>query len=390
MSFLFLVCLAFLLHTYLGYPLSLLLLRLIRGDRSRHLRGDGVPSVTLVISAYNEEAVIRRKVENSLALDYPQDRIARIVVSDGSTDATDAIVREYEGRGVELRSFPGRRGKVACLNDVLPSVRSDLVVLSDANSMYDAASLRRLAEHFADPRVGCVCGLLRYVNPRRLAAGRGERVYWGYEGIIKRLESSLGSLLGANGAIYAFRPGLFRTVDPLTFCDDVIPIRVAIEGRLVLFDPQAACTEEAVDEDVERRRRRRHASFGMRSMMLVGREAARRGRLLVLYQCLSHRMLRWLGGVFLAGLLVSSPSLPPPWAALALGAQGLLYGGALMGFLTRRRRRGSVLPYLPYYFLVITLAGLRGLAAHLVRSDRPYWEPRQSPPRRGDRTDGLP
>src|SRR5207249_6023044 len=121
----------------------------------------------------------------------------------------------------ELRALGGRRGKVACLNQVIPTLDSDLVVMSDANSMYDADSIRKLVRHFADDRVGCVCGRLAYLNPRRLAAGEGERLYWGYEGAIKLLESSLGSLLGANGAIYAYRRDLFRPVDPLMFCDDV-------------------------------------------------------------------------------------------------------------------------------------------------------------------------
>ncbi len=374
---LFLISAGILVQTYLGYPLSLLLLRLLLGDRSRHRPGDRLPTVSLVISAYNEEQVIRQKIENSLSLDYPADRISRLVASDGSTDGTETIVREFQERGVELRSFPGRRGKVACLNEVIPTLRSEVVVMSDANSMYQSDSLRKLVRHFADRQVGCVCGALRYVNPRGLLSAEGERLYWGFEGLIKRLESSLGSLLGANGAIYAYRADLFRRVDPLMFCDDVIPIRIRLGGHLTIYDPEARCTEEAADVAVEVRRRRRHASFGLRSMFGMAREAAARGRLLVLYQCLSHRVLRWMGGVALGGILLSSPFLTYPWNALALGGQALFYAMAAAGLLARDLKSIGTALFLPYYYLAITLAGLGGLKAFLLRSDRPYWEPRQ-------------
>jgi poly-beta-1,6-N-acetyl-D-glucosamine synthase len=377
MTFLFLLSAGIFFQAYVAYPLSLILLRRLIGDRSGHRSGHDTPSISLVISAYNEERVIRQKLENSLALDYPADRIDRIVVSDGSTDGTEAIVREFAGRGVELRSLRSRQGKVACLNQVLPGLRSELVVMSDANSMYERDSLRKLVRHFADPKVGCVCGQLGYVNPRGLPAGEGERLYWRYEGLIKRLESAIGSLLGANGAIYAYRRRLFRPVDPLMFCDDLIPIRIALGGSLTLYDPEARCTEQASDEGVEMRRRRRHASFGLRSMLQVAREAVANRRPLVLYQCASHRILRWLGWFALVGILVSSPFLSEPWRSAALVGQAVFYGAAGAGFLASRLGLKAAPLYLPYYFLVLTLAGLLGVGAFLLRRDRPYWEPRQ-------------
>jgi len=366
-----------LLHAYVGYPLSLLVLRLIRGEGARHRVEERTPSLTLVISAYNEERVLKEKIENALALDYPEDRIERVVVSDGSTDGTEAIVQAYADRGVRLVALEGRRGKVACLNEVVPTLRTDLAVMSDANSMYAPDSLRRLVRHFVDPRVGCVCGQLAYVNRRRLPAGEGERLYWSYEGLIKRLESSIGTLLGANGAIYAYRRELFEEVNPLMFCDDVIPVRIAIGRRLTLYEPEALCVEEAVGELVEMQRRRRHASFGLRSMLLLVREAARAGRPLIVYQCVSHRMLRWLGGPAVVVLLASSFGLPEPWRWLSLSLQGGFYGAAALGCVLNRLGIRVIPLYLPYYFLVIAVAGTRGLLAFALRTDRPFWEPRQ-------------
>ena len=377
MTSLFLVAVAILVQTYIGYILSLFILRGFLGDRSRHETGEILPTVTLVISAYNEEAVIRSKIENSLDLDYPADQIERIVLSDGSTDRTDDIVREYADRGVALRSLPGRKGKVARLNELLPTLRSEVIVLSDANSIYDPLSIRRLVRHFADPRVGCVCGDLEYVNPRKLSSGEGERVYWSYEKWIKKLESSLGLLLGANGAIYAFRRELFRPVDPLMFCDDVIPIRIVIDGYLTLYDPEARCTEESSGEATEMRRRRRHASFGMRSMLRMIREGIARRRILIIYQIVSHRIVRWLGGASLLAILLSTPFLPVPWRFLVFGLQAIYYGCAMLGFVLSRTGKGGGPFYLAYYYLVISLSGMRGLIAFIRRSDRPHWEPRQ-------------
>lgn len=370
-----------LVQAWAGYPLSLLLLGLVRrgprdaGGGARN--GAPPPTVALVISAYNEERCLRAKLENSLAIDYPRERLRIIVVSDGSTDATESIARSHADRGIELAALPGRRGKVACLNEVVPRLTSDLVVMSDANSMYESGALRRLVTPFEAGDVGCVCGRLDYVNPGRQAAGEGERIYWGYEGLIKRLESRLGSLLGANGAIYAYRRHHFRPVDPLTFCDDVIPIRVAIAGHRVLYEPTARCTEEAAPEPVELRRRQRHASFGMRSMRLVIVEAVAAGRWLVVYQCLSHRILRWLGGPALILIAATTPWLPHPWRLPALAIQGVFYGAALSGWALDRLGVRFRPAYLAWYALALHAAGLLGLIRLVAGDDRPFWEPRQ-------------
>jgi len=375
----FWLSLAVFIQAYIGYPLSLLIMRVLqrrRKDEAPAATGE-LPVVSLLISAYNEERVIREKLENSLSLDYPAGKLRIILISDGSTDRTDEIALEYADRGIELRAFEGRQGKVACLNRVIPTLESELVVMSDANSIYDSNSIRRMAEQFSDPKIGCVCGRLRYVNPLRHSAGEGERLYWGYEGWIKRLESSLGSLLGANGAIYAYRRHLFRPVDPLMFCDDVIPIRIAIEGYLAIYQPLASCSEEAADERAERARRRRHASFGLRSMAALLLEAMSAGRLLIAYQCICHRMLRWGGALALSGILISSLYLPAPWSGFMLAGQAVFYSLALVGFLLDRVGLRFPVAYLPYYFLVIHMSGLIGLWALATGSDRPYWEPRQ-------------
>jgi cellulose synthase/poly-beta-1,6-N-acetylglucosamine synthase-like glycosyltransferase len=367
---------AALLQAYLVYPLSLLAKR---KAPARRPGGDPAvwPSITLLISAYNEERTLRRKLENVAALDYPPDRLRTIVVSDGSTDGTEAIARAFAAAGIELAASSGRHGKVACLNLVLPSVQSDLVVMSDANSMYEPDSLKRLARHFTEPEVGCVCGELLYRNPARLSSGEGERAYWGYERWVKRVEGARGALLGANGAIYAYRSRLFRPVDPRMFCDDVIPIRIRIAGDRVLYEPAARCHEEAVTEETEMRRRRRHASFGMRTMLAMVRESVASGRWLVAYQAVSHRILRWFGSLWLFLILIGTPWLPEPFRMVAAGGQALLYGAAAAGFVLDRLGLRVTILYLPYYALALTAAGMAGLYNLVRDTDRPFWEPRQ-------------
>jgi cellulose synthase/poly-beta-1,6-N-acetylglucosamine synthase-like glycosyltransferase len=377
MSVIFWIAVALLGHAYAGYPLSLLALRPFLRRRAAHRTGDHVPPVALVIVAHNEEDVLAEKLRNSLALDYPPERLRVLVVSDASTDATEAIARSFNGSGVECVAFRDRQGKASCLNRVLPTLTEGLVVLSDANSMYDRGSLRALARHFADERVGCVCGELRYANPRRLAAGEVERLYWDYERAIKRLESDLGCLLGANGAIYAFRAGSFRPVDPFAGEDDLIPIRLAISGALVLYDPEARCTEESMEEAVEIRRRRRHAFYGLHTVAWTLGLALRAGRPLVLYECVSHRLLRWLGGPALILALAATPWLPSGWRAAAVAAQALFYGAALVGWLGSRLGIPTGPCYRIYYFLVINLAGMQGLWTFLTRTGSPVWEPRR-------------
>jgi cellulose synthase/poly-beta-1,6-N-acetylglucosamine synthase-like glycosyltransferase len=368
---------AVLVQAYAGYPLSLTALRLVLGRRSRHRVEPITPLVTLVVSAHNEEQVLAEKLRNGLALDYPRDRLRILVVSDASTDGTESIACAFAAEGVELAAFRDRQGKASCLNRVLPGLREGIVVLSDANSMYDAGSLRALVRHFADDRVGCVCGELRYVNPQGIAAGEVERLYWDYERAIKRLESDLGALLGANGAIYAFRAGSFTPVDRFAGEDDLIPIRIAVSGALVLYDPEARCTEESMEEAVEFRRRRRHAFYGLHTVVWTIALGLRSCRPLVLYECFSHRLLRWLGGPALAAALCSTPWLPPGLRAAAAAAQGLFYGAALVGWLGSRLRVPTGPCYRIYYFLVINLAGMLGLWTFLTRSGSPVWEPRR-------------
>jgi len=238
-AFLFWLAFAVLAYQYVGYPLALAALAALRGkQRPAAFPGDDdLPRVTLVISAYNEAEVLDGKIRNALALNYPKDRLEIVVVSDGSTDATNDITRSFASDGVVLHDYPVNRGKNLCLNDSLPRAAGDVIVFTDANGRLSLRQrfLPRLP--FADPRVGSVCGELIYKNFNDNPIAEGYNRYWELDQMQKRLEGELGCLLGANGSIFAVRKHLCRAI-PNDVCNDMVqPIWVAAAGHRCLYEP---------------------------------------------------------------------------------------------------------------------------------------------------------
>ena len=358
-------------YVYAGYPLLLRLIIKIRGARAV-TRGDVTPRLSLLISAYNEERVIRGKVENALSLDYPADRLEVVVVSDASSDSTDAIVSEFADRGVRLMRQPERRGKTAGLNNAVPQLSGDIVVFSDANAMYEKDALRKLARNFADPTVGCVTGEARYLNTGRAAADRGERAYWDYEIQIKRMETAVGSMVGGDGAIYAIRRALWRELPENAINDFLNPLQIVAAGWRSVYEPDAVCHEEttgAIRSEYRRRVRIVSRSWravfqspGVLNPFRVG---------LFAWSVVSHKVLRWLSGAFvilgLAGLLpltATAVSASPLPAILMLAAAGLLLGATGAG--RRTAEMGA-------YFAVINAASLVGVTKGSLGSVSGVW-----------------
>ena len=293
-------------YVYAGYPLLLRLLVRLRGARPIR-RADVTPSLSLLISAYNEAAVIRAKIENALALDYPREALEIVVVSDASSDGTDAIVAEYRNRGVMLRRQPERRGKTAGLNRTVPQLAGELVVFSDANAIYEPDALKKLARNFADPDVGCVTGEARYLPGAARAADVGERVYWGYEMQVKRLETALGSMVGGDGAIYAIRRSLWRTLPEDAINDFLNPLQIVAAGWRNVYEPEAVCYEEtAGGVSTEYRRRVRIVSRSWRAVFQERTVLNPFVTGLFAWSVVSHKMLRWLAPLFGATAIVTA------------------------------------------------------------------------------------
>jgi cellulose synthase/poly-beta-1,6-N-acetylglucosamine synthase-like glycosyltransferase len=232
-------------YAYAGYPVVLVILSMFRIRRPHFQPPAGLPRVSLLISAHNEATVIAQKIENSLALDYPRDLLEIIVISDASTDSTDAIVTSYRGRSVILKRYDGHIGKTACLNRVMPSLAGEIVIFSDANSQYDTGALRHLIERFSDPSIGWVTGTTRYESSAEEGPISSAGLYTRIEQATKILEGRIGSCVGADGAIFAIRKSLYRPLNESDINDFVIPAVIKEQGYNGVLAPQAFCVERS-------------------------------------------------------------------------------------------------------------------------------------------------
>ncbi|HIE51552.1 MAG TPA: glycosyltransferase family 2 protein [Armatimonadetes bacterium] len=373
-------------YTYLVYPLLLygwvtigqgwadlrFILRL--PDRRKRKPSLNFPRVSLVIAAHNEEKVIEDKLMNSLALDYPENKLEIIVASDGSTDRTNDLVRKFARHGVKLFDFPDRPGKIGALTRAIERASGQVIVLSDANVMYKPDAVLNLVRHFADPTVGGVCGELKLIGNAESPPGEG--MYWRYEVVLKRLESQIDSTLGANGAIYAIRKELFEPPPPYTVCDDfVIPMKIREKGYRIVYEPAAVALEEmapTMEKEFGRKMRIGAAAF-QAIFLTIGLLHPRQGFIAFAY--FSHKILRWCVPFFLIIAFVTNLLLlrqGPLYAGLA-GAQVVLYGSALLAHLMAKRRRIKWLN-LPYYFAYMNLALLLGFFRFLRGQQKAAWE----------------
>src|SRR5690625_381997 len=232
---------ALLAYTYLGYPALMRLWSALPRRSPRYADGEEVPLITVVIVAHNEAGRIRARLENLLELDYPENRLRILLVSDGSTDATVSEARAVHSARLTLIEFDKRRGKTAVLNDVVPATNGDIVVFGDARQRFNRDVLRAFVKVFTDPKVGAVSGeLVLDAEPSDSEVAEGMSFYWRYETFIRRHESRVDSTVGVTGAIYAIRRRLFRPIPDSLILDDVlIPMQVVRQGYRVCFEPRA-------------------------------------------------------------------------------------------------------------------------------------------------------
>ena len=346
-------------YVCVGYPLLLAAIVRVRGACPVRRR-DITPPLSLVISAHNEAAVIRAKLENALSLDYPEEAREIVVVSDASTDGTDEIVAEFAPR-VTLVRQPERRGKTAGLNRTVPLLRGELVVFSDANASYESGALRKLARNFADPEVGCVTGEARYRPDGQAVADVGERAYWKYEIHIKRLETQIGSMVGGDGAIYAIRRQLWRNLPDDAINDFLNPLQIVAAGWRAVYEPEAICYEDTTGAvRSEYRRRVRIVSRSWRAVFHVPTVLNPFRVGIFAWSLVSHKLLRWLSGaavtvalaagVGLASRVAGEPPLVPLAVCLAVIAAVAIVSAAA-------RRAFAMVAY----FAVLNLASLDGV-----------------------------
>ena len=331
LEILFWLAVGLLVYTHAGYPLLLLALSR-RGARESPRQPSAVggrPSVTLIVAAHDEEAVIGRWVESALALDYPAERLEVVVVCDGCSDDTAARARAAGAhRVVELE----RGGKVAALNAAVAEARGELLAFSDANAEFEPRSLSRLVDHFSEPEVGYVCGQVRFTVPDGSANQEG--VYWRYEMAVREMESELGGITAGNGAINAIRREAYIELEPTRGQDISMPFELAKRGWRSVYEPTAIVDEPmAATIDAEFKRKRRMMAGAWNTLLRTSMLSPRGYRPLYALEIYSHRLLRYLSPLLhLLALVLNVALLGEGWFyAVTLGVQLLLLLMALLG-----------------------------------------------------------
>lgn len=383
--------LAVLFYAYAGYPALLWLLNALKASRREPREGlPPWPHVSIVISAYNEEQSIKARLENLLALDYPREQLEIVVGSDGSTDRTAEIVASFAAEGVRLFDFAQRRGKANVLNDLVPAARSQIVVLTDANTFFYADAVKRLvAALIRRPNACAVVGRLHLNSPT--AKGNLDGIYWRYETWLKSLESRFGAVLGANGAIYAFRRGDFRPLPPQTIVDDfLIPLLIRLEtGGEVIFVPEARAWEQSPERVRDEFRRRVRIGAGDFQALQWTWRLLQPWRGMVALAYLSHKVLRWLGPWFMLAVFVGNLLLlgEPLFNVLFL-VQSCFYALALSGGLLQPTPGIGRIATAAYYFVVLNAALFFGMLWLAVGGAGPTWTKSARGPIEASRAEG--
>lgn len=382
---LFWACLLLVAHTYVLYPAVLVLVcaavqinrdwRYLRTRRDRRAPAPAVetlPGVSLLIPAYNEARHLSDKLANIRALDYPRDRLEVIFVSDGSTDGTNAILQGIEDPMIRTVMLADRGGKANALNHAVDQAKHELLVLSDAATLFEPDAIRKLMRHFGDLRVGVVCGALEF--RATLESRQTEGVYWGYEGMLRLMEARLGATLTASGAIYALRRRCYFPLPPETLVEDLlVPMNARRAGYRVLYDPEARATDFAastVAGEFTRRVRVATGSFRVLPRLLTVRLGP-----MTAFAFFSHKVLRWILPFLLIGMLVMSAVLwaHPVYRAMLI-AQTLFYAWAALGALFRERLQGIRYALLGYYLVAIHVAYLVGFVRCLTSRGETVWQ----------------
>ena len=381
----FWTCFLLVAHTYLLYPVSLFVASaavqtirdwrylMSRQDRRRIPRDPvELPAVSFIIPAHNEERHLPEKLENLAELDYPKELLEVVFVSDGATDRTNEILATAERGNVRVVYLPIRGGKASAVNQGVQQARHELLVLSDAATLFAADAIRKLVRHFANSQVGVVCGALQFLGS--LESRQTEGVYWRYEGMLRLMESRLGVTLTASGAIYAVRRECFVALPADTLVEDLmVPMNARKQGYRVLYDPEARATDFApatVGGEFARRVRIATGSFRALGQLLRGPLDPLTG-----FAFFSHKLLRWILPLLLIGMLLASALLADHHAVYRMMflAQGVFYLWAVVGYLFRRQVGGIRYALIPYYLLAMHLAFLVGLVRVLSRRGEVGW-----------------
>lgn len=366
---------AALFYVYAGYPAFLLLIAPWRRRRQAVL--GYTPSISVLIAACNEEANIRQKLEQTLELEYPADKIEILVLSDGSQDRTDEIVREFPDPRVRLVRIPQRRGKTNAQNEGVKQARGEVLIFSDATTIYHPQALNYLAANYQDPEVGAVSGRYQYFDPdQNSPTGLGTIAFWNYENNIKIRQSRISTLSGCCGCIYSVRRSAYTELAPDVISDLVQPLWVIQKGYRVVFEDRALAYEQTTESTSEEFAMRvRVITRGMRGLLSVPELLKPWKYPWIAFQLFSHKILRWMVPVFLLLLLAGNVALMgQPYFRILLILQLCFYALALLQVIVPMHRRWKPLG-IPLYFCTLNAAAFLGVIELLRGRKHVIWQP---------------
>ena len=375
-QFIFWASVGLIFYVYFGYPVMVYIISRLLPKSVK--RAAIEPSVSIIITAYNEERDIREKLENTLLIDYPSEKLEILVASDCSSDGTDTIVREFANKNVKLLRQPERHGKTAAQNMAVENVSGEIILFSDATSMYEPSVLREMLPSFADEKIGCVAGKLVYVDHSSSTVGQAAKSYWSYETLLKVSESKACSLIGVSGCIYAVRKSAYQPMYPEACSDFLIATVVYKQGMRTIYEPNAVCTEETNQHSKKEMRMR------VRVISQTFTDLWRNREMLNPFQSgffaielISHKLLRYSVPLFLIMVFVSSGFLS--FASLlffaVFAAQVAFYLMAFAAWMLERNGVRTGILSIPLYFMLTNIASIAGFFQFLRGERYASWEP---------------
>lgn len=381
-----------LIYTYFGYPVLIWMVvhfknwtpkKKIPGTEEIpidqksgkiHFRKSDWPTVNLFIPAFNEEKIIRQKIENSLELDYPADKLKIVVASDGSIDLTNDMIESYSAQEIQFFNYQTREGKTSVINKTVPELKSEIVLMSDASAILEKNAVKELVMNFCDPRIGAVSGIYQFEKWDNSVRGKGEWLYWKYETGIKKLESRIFSVIGAHGALLAFRRELFEPLPPEAINDDfIIPMRILEKGKRVVYETNALAHEEFYSDSFADFNRRSRIFVGNLQQILILKNLLNPFKGWPSFEFWSHKVLRTLSPLFVVAIFFANLPLTNGFYRLTLLAQGTLYAMSFLGVVLQKFGKGSRVLCMPFYFFFGVISALFGYLKYILKLQSLTW-----------------
>jgi len=385
LKIIFWISLFVIFYSYIGYGILLYVLVKIKKLFTRSKLKNSAeelfePEISLIVSAYNEEDFIERKIKNTIELNYPANKLKIIFITDGSSDNTHQIISRY--KNILSLHEPERRGKLAALTFSMQFVSTPYVIFSDANTLLNVDCVREIARHYADAEVGGVAGEKKVINDfENTAAGVGEGLYWKYESFLKKLDSSFHSVVGAAGELFSVRTDLFEKEEKNVIIEDFVQsLKICMKGYVIRYEPNAYAIETSSASMKEEQKRKVRICAGAFQAMIILKGLFNFFKYPVLsFQFISHRILRWtICPICLVILLISNVIVTindnEPIYRLMLVLQLCFYVCALIGWFFANKNIKLKILYIPYYFLFMNVAVFLGFRRFIMKQQTVLWE----------------